>query len=252
MSAIRYFAFPGEECRMPRCCLTLASAGPMRLGVNDDNRSLAFRSCGIKASSVVALSQIHSRVVRVADRADLFADHPEGDGLLAIHEDIVLSVTVADCMPIYVFDPVTSCFGVLHSGWKGTGIVRSALELAGDEWGARPENFRIVLGPHIRSCCYTVDAERAELFARLYGPSCVTVRAVEDGSDGAESKAALEKWPFRLSLAEANRSLCRSLGIRDENILDVGHCTSCDGEYGSSRREGPSSFTHMLAFVSWH
>lgn len=239
---------------MPRCALTLASAGPMKLGVNDDNRSRAFRSCGISPAAVVALSQIHSRVVRVADRADLFADHPEGDGLLAIHEDVVLSVTVADCMPIYVFDPVTSCFGVLHSGWKGTGIVRSALELAGDEWGAKPENFRVVLGPHIRSCCYTVDAERAELFTRLYGPSCVAARAAGDG-DGAEDgelKAALDKWPFRLSLAEANRSLCRSLGVRDENILDVGHCTACDAEYGSSRREGSSAFTHMLAFVAWH
>jgi polyphenol oxidase len=244
MSAMRFFAFPGGECRMPRCALTLASAGPMRLGTNDDNRARAFRSCGVNPSSVVALSQIHSRVVRVADRADLFAEHPEGDGLLAIHEDIVPSITVADCMPIYVFDPVTSCFGVLHSGWKGTGIVRSALELAADEWGAKAENFRVVLGPHIRSCCYTVDAGRAELFTRLYGPSCV----VEDG----ERMASGDEWPYRLSLAEANRSLCRSLGVRDENILDVGHCTACDGEYGSSRREGSSSFTHMLAFVTWH
>jgi YfiH family protein len=216
----------------------------MKLKLNDDNRERVFRSIGIKPSSVVALSQIHSRVVRIADRADLFADHPEGDGLLANHEDIVPSVTVADCMPIYIFDPVSGCFGVLHSGWRGTGIVRSALELASDEWGAKPENFRVVLGPHIRSCCYTVDAERAELFARLYGPSCVS----EDSALATAGNA----WPFRLSLAEANRSLCLSLGIKGENILDTGICTSCNGEYGSFRREGQSAFTHMVAFVSWH
>ena len=39
-------------------------------------------------------------------------------------------VTVADCMPLYLYDSVSGVFGVVHSGWKGTGIIGEALNLA--------------------------------------------------------------------------------------------------------------------------
>ena len=244
MNDVQYFNFPGVEARAPRCGITLASAGPMKPKRDEANRGRFFRSAGIDPASVVSVSQIHSRIVRVADSAALFASFPEGDGVITGNRALVPCITVADCMPIFVFDPESGCFGALHSGWRGTGIVRSALELASDEWGSKPENFSVILGPHIRSCCYTVDGERAAHFTKTYGASCVS----EDPVRVAEGS----QWPFRLSLAEANRLLCLELGIRQDRILDVSSCTSCSSAYGSNRREGADSFTHMAAFVSWH
>jgi YfiH family protein len=244
VNGVHYFNFPGVDGRAPRCGISLGSAGAMKPKRDDANRSRFFRGAGIDPGSVVSVSQIHSRIVRVAESAAPFADYPEGDGVITGNRDLVPCVTVADCMPIFVFDPESGCFGALHSGWRGTGIVRTALELAADEWNAKPENFSVVLGPHIRSCCYTVDAERAGHFTKNYGPSCVS----EDANRIAEGS----QWPFRLSLAEANRLLCLELGVREDRILDVGSCTACGSEYGSNRREGADAFTHMAAFVSWH
>lgn len=244
MNKVRFFSFSGSDVAMPRCGISLASAGPMKAGRDDANRAVFFRSCGISPASVLAVAQIHSRIVHIADIADALSDRPQGDGVMTRNSALVPSVTVADCMPVYVFDPVTGSFGVLHSGWKGTGIIRTALELAADEWGAKPSDFRVVLGPHIRSCCYTVDRERADYFSASFGPSCVE----EDAARASEGSP----WPYRLSLAEANRNLCLSLGIRDENIADLGECTAYASEYGSNRREGADSFTHMTAFISWH
>lgn len=242
MTGVQYFDFPGVS-GAPRCGITLAESGAMKPKRDDANRARFFRASGIDPESVVSLSQIHSRIVRVADSPASFRGYPEGDGVITRNRELVPCVTVADCMPIFVFNPESGCFGVLHSGWRGTGIVQSALELAADEWGSRPEDFSVILGPHIRSCCYTVDGDRADHFSKTYGPSCV--------SEDASRRNAGSEWPFRLSLAEANRSLCLSLGIREDRILDVGSCTSCESSYGSNRREGADSFTHMAAFASW-
>ncbi len=249
MNLVRYFAFPGDRTggtgtEFPVCGLTLSPAGPMKAGQDDGNRQRVFRQLGIIPSAVVSLKQIHSRVVRIASTAAAFRNLNEGDGIITASADVVPVISVADCMPIYLFDPVTGCFGVLHSGWKGTGIIRSAVELAADEWGAKPADFKVIFGPHIRSCCYTVDAERADYFTRAFGPSCVVL--------DPEREKEGSRWPWRLSLVEANRLLCLSLGIQEANILDTNDCTSCKPEYGSSRREGPGSFTHMAAFIHRH
>lgn len=248
VNTFRYFSFPAGSGQpssagssWPVCGITLLASGPMKAGRNDDNRTLVFRRMGIDPESVMSVTQIHSRVVHVADSAPGFSGRPEGDGIITVNRALVPSVSVADCMPIYLFDPVTGCFGVLHSGWKGTGIIRTAFELAADEWGAKPDDFRVVLGPHIRSCCYTVDAERADYFSRAFGPSCVVL--------DEERAAAGSKWPWRLSLAEANRLLCASLGVPSDQVLDTGDCTACAPEFGSSRREGGDHFTHMSAFI---
>lgn len=249
MNFVRYFTFPGDRsggtsADYPVCGLTLAAAGGMKAGIDDANRQRVFRQLGIVPSSVVSLHQIHSRVVRIASSAAAFRDMPEGDGIITSSADVVPAISVADCMPIYLFDPGSACFGVLHSGWKGTGIIRSAVELAADEWGAKAADFKVIFGPHIRSCCYTVDAERADYFTRAFGPSCVVL--------DPEREKEGSRWPWRLSLVEANRLLCLSLGIQEANILDTNDCTSCKTDFGSSRREGPGSFTHMAAFIHRH
>jgi len=247
VNLVRYFAFPGDRGQgsgFPVCGLTLAAAGPMKGGQDDGNRERVFRQLGMVPSSIVSLRQIHSRVVRIASNAASFRDLPEGDGVITVSADVVPVISVADCMPIFLFDPVSGCFGVLHSGWKGTGIIRSAVELASDEWGAKAADFKVIFGPHIRSCCYTVDAERADYFTRAFGPSCVVLDPERD-KEGS-------RWPWRLSLVEANRLLCLSVGIQEANILDTNDCTSCKSDYGSSRREGAGAFTHMAAFIHRH
>lgn len=236
----RQFSFPGGEFPF-ECVITLRNAGPMKGRVNDENRSRVFSGLGIDPLQVASLVQVHSRTVHVANTAVDLADWKDGDGILTANPGVVPCVTVADCMPVWLCHDCAPCFGVLHSGWKGTGIIREALETAGRVWGADPEGFHVILGPHIRSCCYTVDDERAQYFAGQFSPDSVTL-------DEERMKAG-NRWPWRVSLADANRKLCREAGIPADHILDTGLCTACNSEFGSSRREGASSFTHMAALI---
>jgi len=86
-----------------------------------------------------------------------------------------------------------------------------------------------------------VDDDRARYFSENFSPDAVRL-------DEARKQAG-SAWPWRLSLAEANRHLCRDAGIPDEHITDTGECTACGSEFGSNRREGSGSFTHMAALI---
>ncbi len=264
MMPVRFFPF--AITGGPRCGISLKAAGTMHPGVSDGltNRALFFRGLGFDDSSVYTLNQTHSKLVRIAGESELQssaeaklpksadtvpADQSapagsDGDGILTVNRSIIPAITVADCMPVWLFDPVSGCFGIVHSGWRGTGIVQNAIELAQEQWGARPRDFFVILGPHIRECCYTVDSERAELFRTTFGSGCVQ-------EDKART-AAESPWPWRLSLETANRDLLLSLKVPADHITVTGECTSCLEEYGSNRREGASEFTHMAAFISWH
>jgi len=260
MTPMRFFPF--SITGGPRCGISLKAAGTMNPGFPNGlkNRALLSRDLCIDDSSVCTVHQIHSKQVRIAGdprlrccaelavptyaESALSTPAPDGDGILTVDRTVIPLITVADCMPIWLFDPVSGCFGILHSGWRGTGIVQNALELAEQQWGARPQDFFVILGPHIRECCYTVDASRAELFRNKFGSGCV--------HEDRARIAANSPWPWHLSLETANRDLLLSLQVPIEHITITGECTSCLDEYGSNRREGASDFTHMAAFISWH
>ncbi len=273
IEVFRFNTGTGEE---PVCVLSLKSAGALRPGENEKARVTFFESLSVPYVNVISLSQIHSRIVFNVSRIDgemaqnewafssssggcgfgvkkKNAGRYQGDGMLTDCKNAVPCVTVADCMPVWIFDPDTGCFGVLHSGWKGTGIIAEALRMAEKNWGSKASSFYVIMGPHIRQCCYTVDRERAEYFRGNFSSDCVLLDEKLDASGS--------RWPYRLSLAEANISLCLSLGIKRDRILDTGKCTACSEKYGSSRREssfpgtgenpGVTPFTSMAAFIYW-
>lgn len=88
----------------------------------------------------------------------------EADGHLAVEKGIALSVSVADCVPVFLAHP-SGIVGVLHSGWRGTAIriIDTGLAAFARHKLAPPE-IRMHLGPAICGRCYEVSAEvRSEL-----------------------------------------------------------------------------------------
>ena len=93
-----------------RAGISLAAAGDMALS---RERTLPCRARylegrGIPREKVYALRQVHSRCVHVIEgqTTDLVAGL-EGDGLVTNLADAVLSITVADCLPIFLADART-------------------------------------------------------------------------------------------------------------------------------------------------
>ena len=230
----------GFHCEIPvlpgiSAGISLAAAGDMALS---RDRVLPWRSRllarqGIPRDRLYGLRQVHSRRVRLIDeQPPEEAADTEADGLLTMRPDAVLSVTVADCLPIFLADRRTGAFGIVHSGWRGTGIVREALALLTSRLGSRPAEIAAVIGPGIGACCYVVPEERAVPFAAEYGPETVL------RDDGGRP---------RLDLRAANIGILLKAGV--EEIGVVTDCTSCSKKMGSFRRQGPTDYTLMLAWI---
>ena len=242
--------------RVPFAALTLLTCGSMRFRRNETNevRSAFFSQPCFRRKTIASVELIHSRIVFAADGSEQIGLQ-NGDGIISRNRTLLPVITVADCMPIFMYDSESGVFGVLHSGWKGTGIALEALRKAEKTYGARAHNFRFILGPSIGSCCYTVDEERARYFQKEFGTDCVS-RSERDGL-------------FRLSLEKANRALLVKAGIAEEHIFSVNECTCCTKTaagaytYGSFRRqtadlppsmpleEKTKRFTPMAAFIGF-
>lgn len=200
---------------------------------NHPNRIVALGEIGLTASDVVWQKQEHTRdVAFVSDRdARLITDDSVrspvvADGVLVTEtaKYSAAGVTVADCLPIYLHNRGKRVAGVLHSGWKGTGILDSALEFLGAETD-------VLLGPCIAGACYAVPAERATRFASEWGNECVENR------DG--------RW--FLDIKRANLGIAERHGVRSVRV--VSDCTHCNPELWSYRRDGAGEFGLSAAVI---
>jgi YfiH family protein len=210
--------------------ISLRASGDLRLGSPD--REAFFQALGVPPERHYACRQVHSRrVLWIGDQGPPVVAEWEADGLASGRADRVLSVTVADCLPIFVYDRRGGAFALLHSGWKGTGIVTEAVRLLTEEHGAYPASLAAVFGPGIGACCYAVDAERAALFRRQYGERAVRVEP------GGRSF---------LDLRAANAALLEAAGVWE--VHAAAECTACTPELFSFRRDGPG-FGRMAAFI---
>ena len=238
----------------PICGLTLLEAGSMRFRWNETNEMRDSVLCPL--GNIVPLQLEHTHIVYDVKQA-CDTSGKIGDGIITTNKLLVPSVTVADCMPLYLYEPETGVFGIVHSGWKGTGIAVDAIKLAEKNYGARAKNFLVVLGPHIRDCCYIVNEERAKWFSDNFTPECVT--PLESGVEVSWNNGGGPL--YRLSLEKANLAALKKAGVPEENIWIHPACTCCYKEngsfkYGSNRRETAAagktdSFTVQAAFITF-
>ncbi len=164
------------------------------------------------------LKQVHSADVYEIDRpveAEL-----EGDGMVTSQSDLFLAVKVADCYPIFLMDPITRTYGVVHAGWRGSlkNIALRAVELMHTKYGTLSRNLFVAIGPGICGKCYEVGDEVATLF---------DVGVIREGNK------------FFLDLVEYNRKKLMDIGVPAQNIVDSGLCTYEHAElFNSYRRDG--------------
>lgn len=88
------------------------------------------------------------------------------DAFITDQTGIVLSVTVADCTPILLYDPEHRAVAAAHAGWRGTvaGILGRTLEEMVRNYGSDPTQCWAYIGACIGAADYQVDADVADHF----------------------------------------------------------------------------------------
>ncbi|MEE9224801.1 MAG: polyphenol oxidase family protein, partial [Bacteroidota bacterium] len=127
------------------------------------NRDLFFGRLRTSWEEVAIPGQCHSSTVL---RADSGGGYDNCDALVTSEIGVFLTVSVADCVPLFLFDPKNKAVAAVHVGWRGAaqGIVFNVVKKLEEEYSTDPEAVIAYLGPSAGVCCYEVGAEVAGLF----------------------------------------------------------------------------------------
>ena len=191
------------------------------------SRKEITRKLDYNAKDLAIPEQVHSTVVEFARFPGM---HPAADGLVTTNSNILLMLKVADCVPVYLYEPRKNMIGLVHSGWRGTvgKIVPNAIQLM-QKNGAETGEIRCFLGPAIGICCYEVGVEVAHKF--------------DD-----EAKMKLEDHKWKVGLHDQISLQLASSGILEENIQTSDMCTYESRDCHSYRRDG-DNVGRMFAFM---
>lgn len=129
----------------------------------------AFRSAVPGFPGVVVSHQVHGSVVSWHGPLSGMLIDGDGDGHATATPGVLLTVTAADCIPVYLADPIARQVALVHAGWRGVAgrVLRQGLA-ALTARGSRVENVSIHCGVGICGRCYEVGAE---VFAALGLPT---------------------------------------------------------------------------------
>ena len=117
-----------------------------------------FEGAGFPMEDAVHAEQVHGNRAQ-AVYTPLGIRVPEVDALTTSVPRLPLVVRVADCGPIFLYDPVERIIAVAHSGRRGTegNILQATLDCMKETYESRAENVIVQLGPCIRPPHYEVD-----------------------------------------------------------------------------------------------
>lgn len=201
-----------------------------------ENRRLLCRAFGIRLERTVWCRQIHADGVVVVGDEDAGRGSTEEDSIVEDADALVtdtpglpLCVTLADCVPVVIFDPVRRVVGLAHAGWGGTvsRISSRTVEVMRERFGCDPAAITAAIGPSIGPAGYEVGEDVIERARAGYGE-----RASEVLQPGPDGKALFDLWT-------ANRIDLEAAGVSAEKI-EVSGIASDEhlDEFYSHRHEG--------------
>ena len=147
----------------------------LNVGLNTDdrpehvqeNRRRFFSSLGIDPIQVASSHQIHDDQILTVTQPGRFEGY---DALITNLPNQFLTVTVADCTPILIYDAGQQAVAAIHAGWRGTvaRIVEKTVKAMQEQFGTQPTNCYAYVGTCIDGCSFEVGNEVAEQFDETY------------------------------------------------------------------------------------
>lgn len=212
-----------------------------------ENFTRMARALKVDRDRMVVSCQTHTVNVRRVTEADQGKgvirerDYRDVDGLITDVPGLTLVTFYADCVPLYLVDPVHRAVGLSHSGWRGTlkGMGRVTLEAMREAFGTRPRDVIAAIGPSICKDCFEVGEEVVREFETVFDPVCHPELFNPKGVPGK----------YRLNLWRANEIIFREAGVQEEHIHTTNICTMCNSDILFSHRKVGEERGNMGAFL---
>jgi len=154
----------------------------------------------------------------------------DADAIVSREAGQPIGVVTADCVPILAASRDGRAVAAIHAGWRGlaAGIVEAGILALGELARRPPAELVAVIGPHIGSACYEVDAPVLDALRARFGT------AVDEASQPTR--------PGHRGIALGSLVVheLRRAGLLAGSLAALGDaCTACDTQrFHSYRRDG--------------
>ncbi|MDW7671551.1 MAG: peptidoglycan editing factor PgeF [Bacillota bacterium] len=199
---------------------------------------------GVDRRNAVLTHQTHQSRIRQVSQKDkgkgllIPRDYHSIDGLMTNEPEIVLMSFHADCIPLYLIDPVQRAVGMGHAGWRGTveNLAGKMIRKMVRAYGTNPKNVLAGIGPSIHACCFLIRED-------------VKRQMLQHLPFTAEHMRQVNKDQWSLSLQAVNRQLLWKEGVPDSQIFSSGVCTCCQHNLLFSHRKQGEKRGTMAALI---
>jgi YfiH family protein len=164
-----------------------------------ENNYLFFGALDVPFEKVAKSHQVHGDSILYVTEPGRFEGY---DALITNIAGIQLAVTVADCTPILIYDPVVKAVAAIHAGWRGTVsqiVFKTTLQMQA-LFGTEAKNCLAYVGTCIDECSFEVGEEVAEHF------------------NSTHKRWDEQKGKFFIDLKKANRDQLLRTGMNADNI----------------------------------
>nr|WP_300004909.1 peptidoglycan editing factor PgeF [Tissierella sp.] len=208
-----------------------------------DNYKIFTKSLGINLENLVLTDQVHKDNILEVDESDRGkglikeSDIKGIDGFITNKRNVALVTFYADCVPVFLLDPINKSIGLVHAGWKGTvsRIGEKTLKRMMQTYGTDPKDVLIAIGPSIGKCCFEVGGEVIEIIKENF----------EQAEEYFNKK---DNGKFMLDLWNLNKDQFLEMGVLEDNITLSNICTMCNKDIFFSHR-GDHGKTGSLAAI---
>lgn len=212
-----------------------------------ENYKIMAKTLGVDFNKMVLSKQTHTtNILRVTKEhfgmgITKERNYDNIDGLVTNEKGVTLVTLYADCVPLFFVDPVNEAIGASHSGWKGTvnKMGKCTVERMTKEFGTKPEDLMVAIGPSICQRCYEVSEDVIDEFRKNFAKKIV--------KDICYQK---DNGKYQLDLWKANYYVLIEAGVKTENISTTNICTCCNSELLFSHRASKGMRGNMGAFLT--
>lgn len=199
-----------------------------------NNRKKFFAKINIKENNIISAGLSHQDNIKIISQKDKGKIIKNCDGLVTIEKNLILTVTVADCLPIFIYDREKKIAGIIHASWRNLrlNILSQAVELLKNKYKINPKNLLVHIGPYISKCHFEVKNDVANKFKKY------------------KNAIIIKDKKIFIDLAEIARGQLIRGDIIKKNIKISKECTYHQkNKYFSHRREKTKDIKAMIAYI---
>jgi polyphenol oxidase len=189
-----------------------------------ENRRRALQIFGCAPETVFDAWQVHGTNVAFANAPRPASDpYPQADIILTDRVGVTLMMRFADCVPIFLYDPIHRVIGLAHAGWMGTvkAVARMAVEAMKEHYGSSPAEICAAIGPSIGPDHYEIGPDVQLQVVQAFGSLAHEVLSLRNGS-------------IYFDLWKSNRIVLQNAGVKQIQTAEL--CTACHTEDWFSHR----------------